>query len=93
MKKIKSTIKKEYLAFNKYGIGGVQVFADSKADALKQARAIYGRGAIVEFRKNTRINVFSKYIPVKKKELELLKKQGIIKKNVTWKDWKKNMGG
>jgi len=48
-----SRIVKEWLAFSKSGIGGIQVFTNSRKQAMRRARELYGKGATVEFRKKT----------------------------------------
>lgn len=42
--------RKGWLTFNKHGIGGIEITAPNKKEALKIARDQWGRGAKVEYR-------------------------------------------
>jgi hypothetical protein len=51
IKKVKERKTKVWFAFNKEGMGDVYrpfVYADTKKDAIKEAKEIYGKGASVK---------------------------------------------
>jgi len=58
MKSLGSYKTKEWMGFDKDGIGGILIYTKTKSQALKQARNIYGKGASVEFQKNTSVERF-----------------------------------